>query len=609
MKKQILYILIIASTIVGCTKAPDEGYVPVDQTTSGDYPKTFNDLESFLASGYSNFRKSFNLYGFEYLTKHFASLEHSASLDYADDRDWTELATHDVKAPNPYVNKLWYGLYTGVKNVNVFLDRADFYENRFAKPTELQAIEQLRGEAYFLRAWYYFQLECLFGESYMIPSAGGDKKGVPILSKIPTNLDETSQPRATVKQVWDFIISDLQKAAEKLQGANRTGNNVGRASVWAAKSLLGKAYVFTGQYDLAKPILKDVIDNSGKTLMSFSKYSNAYNALPESNEFNEESLFEINVERKSSGTGIFTSQTNPDDLTTSTGLIWGPLILGLDGSETGGGNTDMSRVNIFVHDKNLRRFGFTLPVFDTVEAPGFSGTPSRSNPRYIMSPVQFQQSVDVRTNKTVDPRLYVCALQPWVDSVYNRDGTARVPIARAGHLGNIYQSYGWSFKKYCTLDRSIYFYNSCDGANYYLLRMADVFLLYAEACKNTGDNTTALEYINKVHRRAYNQPINAPSIYDYISLTAATKAAPTDASLNNNPLAYERYAEFFAEGQWWFDVCRWRLGSNEASYYVTALPNGTPIKTWEDKMYSYPIPSLEMSTNKKLTVADQNPGY
>ncbi len=609
MVKKIIYIVILSSVVLSCRKIPDGGYVPIDQTTSGNYPRTFTDLESFLASGYSNFRKGFNLYGFELLTKHFASLEHSACLDYKDDRDWNELATHSVTAPNPYVDKLWSGLYTGVKNVNVFLDRADFYENHYAKSTEIQAIDQLRGEAYFLRAWYYFHLECFFGESYMTPTSGGDKKGVPIFTKIPATLDETSQPRASVKEVWDFIISDLQNAADKLHGVVRSGNNVGRVSEWAAKGLLGKAYVFTGQYELAKPILKDIIDNSGKTLMPFAKYSNSYNALPETNEFNEESLFEINVERKSSGTGIFTNQTSPDDLTTSAGLLWGPMILGLDGTETGGGNTDLSRVNIFVHDKVLRRFGFALPVFDTVQAPGFTGTPSRTNPQYVMPASYFQQSVDLRTTKAVDPRLYVCAMQPWVDSANNKDGTLRVPIARSGHLGDIYKSYGWSFKKYCTIDRSIYFYNDCDGANYYLLRMADVYLLYAEACTKTGDNVSALEYINKVHRRAYGQPINSPSSFDYASLTSATKASSSDVDLASNPLAFERYAEFFAEGQWWFDVCRWKIGDREAAYFDTAIADGTKIATWADKMYYYPIPSLELSTNKKMTAADQNLGY
>lgn len=604
-----LLTLVCLCCLFACTKVPDEGYVPVDQTTSGNYPKTFADLESFLASGYSNFRKSFNLYGFEILTKHFASLEHSASLDYKDDRDWNELATHNITAPNPYVTKLWTGLYTGIKNVNVFLDRADFYEQHFAQPAEITSINQLRGEAYFLRAWYYFQLECFFGESTLNGVEGADKKGVPLVVKMPGNQAETAVPRATVKATWDFIIGDLQQSATLLAGVVRSGDKLARVTEWSAKGLLGKAYVFTGQYDLAKTVLKDVIDNSGKTLMPFDKYSNSFNALPEANEFNQESLFEINVERKSSGTGIFTAQTSPTDLTTSAGLLWGPMILALDGTETGGGNTELTRVNIFVHDKNIRRFGYTLPVFDTILNPNFSGTPSRTNPQFIVKPDQLEAARQARLDKLADPRLYVAALEPWADTVNNKDGTARVPIARSGHLGNIYQTYGWSFKKYCTIDRSIYFYNDCDGANYYLLRMADVYLLYAEACIKTGDAANGLEYINKVHRRAYGVPFNIPSSYDYTSLTANTKAAGTDVSLANNPLAFERFAEFFAEGQWWFDVCRWKIGDKETNYYKTALPDGTPIAPWDNKMYYYPIPSLEMSTNKGLTGADQNPGY
>ncbi len=609
MRLNIVFYFFIIFLAISCSKVSEQASIPVDQTTSGNYPANFSQLESFLGSGYSNFRKGSYLYGFELLTKHFASLEHTAYLDYKGDGDWNELATHNISTTNPYVDKLWVGLYTGVKNVNVFLDRADFYEANFEQPSEKDSVKQLRGEAYFLRAWYYFQLECFFGESYMTSENGAQKKGLPLFKKMATSLDEASQPRSSVGDVWAFIISDLKNAATNLKGVVRTGNSKGRVSEWAAKGLLGKAYTFCGKYDSAKLVLKDVIDNSGKTLMLYAKYSNAYNALPETNEFNEESLFEINVDRKSSGTGIFTSQTSATDLTTSTGLLWGPMILGLNGVETGGGNTEMSRVNIFVHDNNLKRFGFNLPVYNLVAASGFSGTPSRYNPQMVMDPVYYKQSKDIRANKIADPRLYVSALQPWVDTVGNRDGTQRVPIARAGGTGNVYKQQGWSYKKYCSIDKSIYYYNNCDGANYYLLRMADIYLLYAEACMNSGDNVTALEYINKVHRRAYSLPIDLPASVDYSSLSANTKASSTDVDLINNPLAFERFTELFAEGHWWFDVCRWRLGANEAAYYKTAFPDGTPISQWNDKMYSYPIPSLEMSSNKKMTQADQNPGY
>ena len=169
-------------------------------------------------------------------------------------------------------------LYVGVKDANVTLDAADFYEKNYMVPGELQQVNIIRGEAYFLRAWYYFQLECFFGESYISSNGGGDKMGVPLFTAVPKTLAETRIPRSTTREVWDQIISDCKLSAQLLNGVIRTGDDKGRVTDWCAKGLLGKAYVFTQTWDSAKIVLKDVIDNSGKKLMPWSKYQMAFNS-------------------------------------------------------------------------------------------------------------------------------------------------------------------------------------------------------------------------------------------------------------------------------------------------------------------------------------------
>ena len=505
---------------------------------------------------------------------------------------------------NSYANDLWRGLYIGVKDANAFLERADFYEKKYMAPAELKQVNILRGEAYFLRALYYFHLECFYGEGYVTANGGADKMGVPLFASIPNSLEGTQQPRASAKEVWAFIISDLKKSAELLKGVQRTGNDTGRVTEWAAKSLLGKAYVFTQDWASAKPVLLDVINNSGKSLMPYNKFRNAFNAQS-ANEFNEESLFEINVDRTTAGYGIFVDGANAN-LTTSQGLIWSPSLLGDDGTE-GGGNNNLGYGNEFIHDKNLLRYGYNLPIYKLVDNPKFdpSKPASYKNPRQVMDPETKQKSLQMRRDKTVDPRLYVAALQPWVDSV-SRDGNEYRPVVKySGIGGGIKQFFqGWSLKKFTTTDNNIFAYSAADGANYYLLRLADVYLLYAEACKNSGEAATALEYLNKVKRRAYDYPINSASPVDYKSL--ADKTSATDANLSTNPLYYERWAELFDEGHWWFDVGRWRIGAGEAAYYGTTLPTGGKIEWSEQRSYSWPIPTSEVSTNAKIV---QNPGY
>lgn len=224
------------------------------------------------------------------------------------------------------------------------------------------------------------------------------------------------------------------------------------------------------------------------------------------------------------------------------------------------------------------------------------------------NPVYKQAALQVRANKTADPRLFVNALQPWVDSL-RFDGVNYAPAAKPNFYAGNTGVYGWGVKKYApiTYNENVGLNNNgvADAWNYYLLRMADVYLLYAEASINSGDNPTGLEYINKVKRRAYGYPINVVSAVDYQSLSDNTVAAG-DPVLGTKPLYYERWAELFNEGHWWFDVCRWRIGPSEAAYYKTAINVNGPLTFNESKSYSWPIPISELNTNSKIK---QNPGY
>jgi hypothetical protein len=140
-------------------------------------------------------------------------------------------------------------------------------------------------------------------------------------------------------------------------------------------------------------------------------------------------------------------------------------------------------------------------------------------------------------------------------------------------------------------------------ANYPIVRLADIYLLYAELIKN-DNSSLALEYINKVHRRAYGFDPDSPSPYDYNSLTDRTKTVDTDDHLANDVLKYERWAELFSEGQWWWDVRRWKIGSAEAEFYVETRHGEI---TWKgDESYVQPIPQLELERNENI---QQSAGY
>ncbi|HKG07100.1 MAG TPA: RagB/SusD family nutrient uptake outer membrane protein [Pedobacter sp.] len=606
MNKSIYILLLAAGIAAGCKKDPSI-VGPSDKVSTGSFPKSINDLNTILNPAYGNL-KSTGLYGFELMPKALENSVHAGDANYNGDAAWNEMTANNLTPTNGKSENAWRALYAGASSCSITLEAADFFEQNYATAGQKAEIDAIRGQAKFMRAFYYFQIETLFGEAYI--KAGGvneNKMGVPIYREVPKNIEATQQARATTKETWDFIKQDLKDAATLLDNKVWPAAEIGRATEWSAKALLGKAYVFTEDWANAKTTLIDVITNSGKSLMPFAKYKDAFNGNT-ANEFNEESLFELNIDGDNKGN--YGPWGNSPNATTLNGVIWSPYILSLTGTETGSRPLGYGG-NLGVHDKNITRFGYPLGYYTLVNNPAFdNGKPaSFNNPEKIMDPDYRAKAQAVRTNKTADPRLYVNLVQPWLDVLnINWDGGPRqdVPVSKPDYLAGEPNTYGWGFRKYAAIDYHLNIVNY-DKWNWYFLRLADVYLLYAEASIGAGDAATGLEYINKVRRRAYDLPVNAASAKDYLSLSAATPAI-NDPVLGTSPLRYERWAEFFHEGLWWFDVCRWRLGPQEAAFYGRARNLSTPLTFNEAKSYSWPIPLAEFNSNSKIA-GQQNPNY
>lgn len=604
------YITALALILMaGCKKAPTN-VGPQDAYSSSTYPATIAQLQSMLVSCYSNLRDP-GIFGFNFLPKSLAQAMHTVNDTYTGDGGRNEAAAENLTAGDEYAREVYTACYAGVKNCNVTIYAAATLL-KTNPAADKAAVNLVLGQAYCLRAWYYMELECLFGQAYLgSGGTNGDKLGVPLITGVPTSLAQTQAARGTVKDTWALIISDLQQSATLLKGQVWPATDAARATEWSAKGLLGKAYVYTQDWANAKTVLLDVITNSGKTLMPFATYNNAFNGA---NKFNSESLLELYVDPDSKGGyGVFTGNPNSSAID---GLIWSPLFIGSSGNE--GDVGAMGYQNAVVHDQNVLRFGYPLAGgYTLVPNPAYTGSnPSSKNPTQIMSPADQTAALAVRTSQSADPRLFVNTLQPRIDQVIV-DGVTPTLVSKP----SIYAvpgdtHYGFSMRKYSPIN-----YTEGSGAgnnghisdiwDYYLLRLADVYLLYAEASISSGDNVTGLEYLNKVKRRAYNLPYNTPSAIDYKTITDPTAAANplhADPVLGHNPLYYERWAELFNEGTWWFDVCRWKIGPSEAAYYQTAINVNGPLTATFDpnKSYVWPIPLSEINSNSKIK---QNPGY
>lgn len=536
--------------------------------SADNYPASVADIDKELNDLYGRLRGGY--YKAEDFAYFALSRSHASDLNYSDP-NFNAAGQLNYQKSNQNVDELWNTHYENVaKCLNTITDIARFrVKNPNLSTDDKAAVDLMEGQAQFIRAWNYMLLVNFFGETMINTEGDKTKMGVPIITKLATTVAETQVPRNNIGEVWDYIVADLKAAEILLAGKKWDGADISRISGWAVKGMLGKAYIYTQQWALASAKLKEVIDGSGKSLVSFDEYKEMFNGKFE---FNNESLAEVN---------FIPDPQNPYNADNGVGnhlsLLTSPAYINDNGESQANGYG-----NYFIHAKNLTRFGFT----------GTAVTPDE-----LQDPAYLTASAAARNTKTTDPRLWVVAYQPYLDSI-KLDGVTK-PVAKMEGLTTDVQA--WSWRKYVLTDKVIWNGNIANGNNMFMLRLADVYLLYAEALIKTGNTATALEYINKVHRRAYNQPVDAPSPFDYASLTATTKAS--DPALSNDPLKYERWAELFGEGTWWFDVNRWRLGQSEATYYQKLTIGNL---TWDDTKYALPIPLNEMNNNDLMK---QNNGY
>jgi len=188
-----------------------------------------------------------------------------------------------------------------------------------------------------------------------------------------------------------------------------------------------------------------------------------------------------------------------------------------------------------------------------------------------------------------DPRSKVCFFAP-TDLVATTEGT----FAPAGI--SEFNFTGHSFRKFVPQDYSVYSTNRNSGINFLIMRLADVYLMYAEVLNKLGDDANAAEYANKVRRRAFgfapegNQP--------------GVDISSTGTQLRD-AIREERFKELFAEGHRWYDIVRWKIVEEEVLKYNVMNKTQGPI-VFDPKDYYYPIPLSELDNNTAMV---QSPGY
>ncbi len=163
-------------------------------------------------------------------------------------------------------SSLWRFLYRTINNANLILVNIDDASG----PQDHK--DAIIGQAKALRAYSYFYLIRYFQHTYAIAQ---DMPGVPIYTE-PASADATGNPRASVSDVYDFILEDLQEAIPLLENYNR-GERKTTIDRNVALGILAEVYLTMNRWNEAAEAANAA--REGYSLMSAADFQAGFNDI------------------------------------------------------------------------------------------------------------------------------------------------------------------------------------------------------------------------------------------------------------------------------------------------------------------------------------------
>lgn len=521
----------------------------------------------------------------------------------------------------------WEKRYKGIRYANVIINNIDNVPYK-----EGYDLDKMKGEAYYMRAHMYHELVRGFG-------------GVPIVTEnfALHEVEEMQKPRNTIRECLEFIVKDLE-VAEQLLPATVPDSEWGRVTKYVATGLKARMLL-----QIASPLYADRTINTLPINQFDGDRMATYRAAKEAAvKVIQEGPFQLidctgglNTERAEKFKTILTDQKNSEQ-----------MFVRSYGTAAG----DKNRMGLWHGPNGYHNWAGTTPTQDLVMAFEFEdgtmpegmtkpGESQKGNPYNGREP-RFYATVATDGNEwgrarpadaaTLDPtprgRLQAGKYEVTdgdVEVEY-RDGVKRRSMwgvdTRQGPIEDWNGSWTGYYEKKL-IDTSVDAQNFPQSVPHIFMRLAEMYLIAAEACIELGELDEAAQWLDALRRR--------------IELVSTREALTARGQQFNQAdmrefLRQQRRAEFAYEQHRYFDVRRWLIGAETGNkpltgivvegilkpgqtqtkpyihnedkydyyYYVNDL-SSRETRKWEDKMYFAPIKQDEIRRNPNLV---QNPG-
>ena len=501
MKKIIYSILAVVAVFAtsSCEKnldIPQKGVTAIE-----NFYQTDEDAEQAMVAAYAGFvsyvcsQNGGSIYApFHMAFNDCADDMYAAGEFYGDNDQFPQLNEFRHDSDNAVLVNAYKNIFLAMYPVNLVIDH---FKDGLPEGGQTATTKRVVAEARVLRAYLHMMLAIGWNNPPFVDHvlAGSD---------LPYNCDTDPENPMTHNELLEWCAKECDEAAADLLERTSTADKDGVVKVRKgfAYTVAGKALLFAGKYAEAKAEFQKVIDSNKYALIPTERYAENFHI---EGDCNEEKIFEGNIEARGDLWG--------------TGLIWRGTWME---SNVWGWRGDHFKTNPVV-------------AYTSIDGWGGCGVPA-----------WFSQAM-LANDGAESARFKTCFMpidQLVYETVYGNDDIDGMSLEQKkaskliGLERPLYgQTYYLPYKQLTAIRDLISPGNNTRMNNFTIFRYAEVLLMQAECCLQTGDTQGAKKYINMIQERAGSKTVSA--------------------TVDMNVLKAEKEYEMWLEGCRWPDMVRW----------------------------------------------------
>ena len=468
-------------------------------SSTGNFYKTDADAESAVTAMYATYNGEiggtegiWNAYimGLNYSSDDVFAAGGDIN-DHADFRILNEMRYDPSSSP---IGTLYNHIYKSIYSANLVI-------NYFGETADTPAKRQAVAEAKVMRAWAHMLAAQVYYQPPIIDHL--------ITTEKPTNAESQ-------KAIFDFCIKDCEEAMANLPERQGQSDKEGawRVTKGFAQFVAGKCALFEGDYSKCASLLKPLVESPNYALVPGERFRDLFHVEGDGC---EEKIFEFNYITNTAAAGgpeAWRGGNNRGRWMVANVLNWrgddikgggkSPLICSTGGWGGGSINQDFAHKMLANDGDSYRRKATFLTSDEFFYDEKLCGWKSDA-------------TCKTRAEKEFDPERGITKSA----GSFSRSDVMEVKMMM--HPNDADLSVG----------------DNCNNSNLCIARLGEAYLMYAEACLQSGNSSEALKYVNKIQERAGSKTIST--------------------SVDLQTIQDEKQYELWFEGCRWFDIVRWGI--------------------------------------------------